>query len=115
MPIFSVMFFVNFYACPMCEQRSLVFGERHEKKQGLASLLYIKCSTRNCKYIHEFFTSTKVNKCFEIKQRIVGTYHAITCPRCYAGIEKFNTTMNIPEPMTVKNYNKTVSRIKKSC
>ena len=59
--------------CPMCEQRSLVFGERHEKKQGLASLLYIKCYTRNCRYIHEFFTSTKVNKCFEINQRIVYT------------------------------------------
>ena len=39
--------------CPMCEQTSLVFGEKHEKKQGLASL-YIKCSTRSCKYIHEF-------------------------------------------------------------
>ena len=30
----------------------------------------------------------------------------------YAGIEKFNTLMNIPKPVTVKNYNKTVSRIK---
>ena len=26
----------------------------------------------------------------------------------YAGIERFNTLMNIPKPMTVKNYNKTV-------
>ena len=32
----------------------------------------------------------------------------------YASIEKFNTLMIIPKPMTVKNYNKTVSRIK-SC
>ena len=31
----------------------------------------------------------------------------------YACIEKFNTLMNIPKPMTAKNYNKTVSRIKK--
>ena len=29
----------------------------------------------------------------------------------YAGIEKFHTLMNIPKPMTVKNYNKTVSKI----
>ena len=28
----------------------------------------------------------------------------------YSGIEKFNTLMNIPKPMTVKNYNKTVSK-----
>ena len=97
--------------CPMCEQRSLVFGERHEKKQGLASLLYIKCSTRNCKYIYEFFTSTKVNKCFEINQRMVYTTRSLG--HGYAGIEKFNTLMNMPKPMTVKNYNKTVSRIKK--
>ena len=31
----------------------------------------------------------------------------------YAGIEKFNTLTNIPKPMAVKNYNKTVFRIKK--
>ena len=31
----------------------------------------------------------------------------------YAGNEKFNTLMNIPQPMTVKSYNKTFSRIKK--
>ena len=29
----------------------------------------------------------------------------------YAGREKFNTLMNIPEPVTVKNYNETVSKI----
>ena len=29
----------------------------------------------------------------------------------YAGSEKFNTLMNIPKPVTVKNYNETVSKI----
>ena len=29
----------------------------------------------------------------------------------YAGTEKFNTLINIPKPMTVSNYNKTVSKI----
>ena len=29
----------------------------------------------------------------------------------YAGFEKFNILMNIPKPMIVKNYNKTVSKI----
>ena len=28
-----------------------------------------------------------------------------------AGTEKFNTLMNIPKPMTVNNYNITVSKI----
>ena len=69
-------------------------------------MLYIKCSTRNCKYIHEFFISAKVNKCFEINQRMVYTMPSLS--HGYAGIERFNTLMNIPKPMTVKNYNKTV-------
>ena len=88
-----------------------MFGEKYEKKQGLASLLHIKCSARNCRYVHEIFTSTKVKKCFEINQRIVYTMQSLV--HVYAGIEKFNTLMNIPKPMTVKNYDKTVSRIKK--
>ena len=29
----------------------------------------------------------------------------------YAGIEKFNSLMDIPKPMTVNNYKKTVSKI----
>ena len=29
----------------------------------------------------------------------------------YAGTEKFNTLMSIPKPITVNNYNKTVSKI----
>ena len=29
----------------------------------------------------------------------------------YAGTEKFHTLMNIPKPMTVNNYSKTVSKI----
>ena len=73
--------------------------------------MYIKFSARNCKYIYKFFTSTKVNKCFEINQRIAYTVRSLGLG--YAGIEKFNTLKNIPKPMTIKNYNKTVSKIKK--
>ena len=29
----------------------------------------------------------------------------------YAGFEKSNTLMNIPKPLTVKSYNKTVAKI----
>ena len=54
-------------------------------------------------YIHKLFTSTKVNKCFEINQRIV--YTMLSLGHGYAGTEKFNALMNIPKPMTVKNYN----------
>ena len=60
-----------------------------------------------------FCDSANVNKCFEINQRIAYTTRSLG--HGYAGNEKFNTLMNIPKPMTVKSYNQTVSRIKKSC
>ena len=71
------------------------------------SLLYIKCSTSSCRYICEFFTLAKINKGFGINQQIVMR----SLGHGYAGTEKFNTLMNIPKPMTVNNYNKTVSKI----
>ena len=51
--------------CLMCECSSLVLYERYEKKQGLSSLLYLKCcSTSSCRYIREFFNSAEVNRDF---------------------------------------------------
>ena len=77
------------------------------RKKGLSSLLYLKCSTSSCRYICGFLTSAKVNRGFEINQRIFMQ----SLGHGYAGTEKFNTLINIPKPMTVNNYNKTVSKI----
>ena len=44
----------------MFECSSLALYERFERKQGLSSLLYLKCSTSSRKYIQQFFTSLKV-------------------------------------------------------
>ena len=87
-----MVFLVRCY--PMCECSSLSLYERYEKNQGLSLLLYLKCSTSSCRYIREFFTSAKVNRGFEINQRIVYTVRSLG--HGYAGIEKFNTLMNIP-------------------
>ena len=91
----------------MCECSSLALYERYEKKQGLSSL-YLKCSTSSCRYIREFFTSAKINRGFEINQQIVYTMRSLG--HDYAEIEKSNTLVNIPKPMTTKNYNKRVSK-----
>ena len=40
----------------------LVLHERFERKQGLSSLLYLKCSASSCRYTQEFFTSAKVQR-----------------------------------------------------
>ena len=77
------------------------------RKKGLSSLLYSKCSTSSCRYIYEFFASAKVNRNFEINQRIV----IRSLGHGYARTEKFNSLMDIPKPMTVNNYKKTVSKI----
>ena len=93
--------------CAMCECSSLALYERRKKKQGLSSLLCLKCSTSSCCYIREFFTAAKVSRGFEINQQIVMR----SLGHGYAGFENFNSLMDILKPMTVNNYRKTVSEI----
>ena len=73
----------------MFECSSLALYERFERKQGLPSLLYSKCSTSSCRYI----------------QQIAYTIRS-SVGHGYAGIQKFNTLMNILKQMTVKNITK---------
>ena len=83
----------------MFECSSLALYERFERKQGLSSLLYLKCSTSSCRYIQEFFTSAKVQR-FLIKQQIVYTMQS-SVGQGYAGIQNFNTQMKIRKQVIV--------------
>ena len=89
------------------ECSSLALYERYEKKQGLSSFLYLKCSTSSCRYcdISEFFTSAKLNKGFDINQKSVSSTMQ-SLGHGHVGIEKFNTLMKIPKPVTVKTITK---------
>ena len=49
---------IGMLSCPQCERSTLSLGDRLSKKQGLSSLLFIKCL--NCKYTNEFHTSVVV-------------------------------------------------------
>ena len=65
--IFDVRTFSGIFVemlCPteMFECSSLAIYERFDRKQGLSSLLYLKCSTCSWRYIQEFFTSAKVQR-----------------------------------------------------
>ena len=93
--------------CPQCEQQALILGDRLVKKQGLASLLYVKCS--NCDYVNEFYTSEKTKQSFDVNNRIVYTMR--TMGHGHSGVEKFTSLMNMPKPMTRNNYDKLVTKI----
>ena len=94
----------------MFECSSLALYERFERKQGLSSLLYLKCSTSSCRYIQQFFTSAKVAT--EVLMKLINKLFTrlgmqSSAGHGYAGIQKLNNLMNIPKRMT-KNYNKKV-------
>ena len=85
----------------------MILGDWLGKKQGLASLLYVKCS--KCLYVNEFYTSEKTKMSFDINNRMVYTMR--TMGHGYSGVEKFAGLMNMPKPMTRNNYDKLVVKI----
>ena len=94
--------------CPECEFYCLELHENYDKKQGFASLLYLKCI--NCKFTREFYTSpTTLNRGFGVKQKIVSSMRSLD--NGYSALEKFSTVMNIPSPMTLKKYKKLLQNL----
>jgi len=91
--------------CPSCNQQCIKLSEQMSRKKGMASLLLIYCTS--CEYKSEFYTSTasKQNS-FDVNKRIIYTMRA--CGQGYAGLEKFIGLINMPKPMTAKNYDKIV-------
>ena len=95
--------------CPSCQQCNITLVEAPLKKQGLSTLLTLKCSS--CDFAKENYSSRRVNKnkSFDINLRIVYTMRA--CGLGYAGIQNFTSLMNMPSPMTANNYDKLVKII----
>ena len=104
-PMSNVIYLLH---CAQCETPTLSLGDRITKKQGLASLLYVRCS--KCDFVTSQTCQTSPTKhLYDINQRMVYTMHVLG--HGHAGIEKFNHLMNIPKPMTQNNYDKVGSRI----
>lgn len=95
--------------CPSCSSPVLL-SERCNKKQGFASMLEITCST--CNYINPFYTSKvhTAKRYYEINHRMV--YAMRACGQGHGGMETFTSLMNMPKPMTQKNYDKMAVRVK---
>jgi len=52
---------IHLLHCPQCETPTLSLGDHITKKQGLASLLYVRCT--KCDFVNDFYTSQS-NKTF---------------------------------------------------
>ena len=100
---------VSVLSCPTCFQTTLAITENISKKRGLACELSIFCS--KCKYQNNFYTSKLLNQkgIFDINTRTIYTMRTLGIG--YSGIQKFTTLMNMPKPMTSKNYDKLVLKI----
>lgn len=93
--------------CPQCKVHHLILHEKLNQKKGLASLLYLNCNS--CGYERQFMTSKQCGKFFDINTRIIYAMRSIGQGHC--SVEKFTSLMNLPKPMTVKSYQKTVSTL----
>ena len=94
--------------CPECFNHGVVLRENFTKKQGLCSFLIVECS---CGYKQDFYSSKPAGKSFDINRRMIYTMRNLG--QGYSGIQKFTTYMNMPGPMTVKNFDRSMKFIAK--
>ena len=98
---------ISFLCCPNCKGSGLMLHENFSKKKGFASLLLIKCE---CGFEKEFYSSQPASaKTHDINRRIIYTMRSIG--QGYSLIQKFTALMNMPQPMTQKNYDRSVKII----
>ena len=103
---------ISSLACPECYECTFFIDEQYEKRKGLASCVSVNCSS--CDYINGSYTSQTIctskiqgAKPMEINYRAV--YAARTVGQGYSGLEKLCGMLNLPRPMTCKNFD-TISR-----
>ena len=89
--------------CPACSESTLRLVEKFSEKKGYASSLSIKCSS-DCEYHHSFYTSRKCtdSKTFDVNNRIV--YAMRNSGQGHSSLEQFSALMDMPKPMTKKNF-----------
>ena len=98
---------MNQALCPECNHATLNLGEHKSMKQGMASMMFVNCSS--CPYSYEFCSSRSCKRGFDINRRAVYTFRALG--QGYSGLQKFTSLMNMPQPMTAVNYDKLISKI----
>lgn len=98
-------------ACPECLNTSCLKLERINK-QGLSLQLRLSCTV--CEFCYSFWTSKQIDKkrSYDINKRSVYAFRRLG--KGYAGMKKFLVLMNLPPPMTKKNYSKIARLILKA-
>ena len=106
-------------ACPRCKKGStLRLHEDHGKRRGLATYLQIYCDSDSCDFIYDTYSSKRVAtpgkgaKPYDINYRSV--YAARSIGSGYSGLEKLCGFLNMPQPMTVKNFDD-ISKVLGDC
>ena len=104
--------------CPDCCDNNLYVDTDESKRKGLASYIIIRC---RCGYSHGEYTSPVINPVEEQERRggegtfdinIRSVYAMRSCGQGHSALERFCGMMNMPQPITKKNYSQLSSKLK---
>lgn len=113
---------ISCLGCPECHEcDSLYLEEDPVRKKGLASMIVIAC---DCGYKKETYTSKTVKKSmcnvvsgnrqglnpYDINIRAVYGMRSVGLD--HSGLDKFCGMLNMPKPMTIKNFNNISSNLR---
>ena len=87
--------------CPDCKKSSLILCEITTRKCSLALLYELKGVWG---WKHEFYNSRKYQRAYEVNRKFVHSMREIK--NGHSGALIFCTFMNMPKPLTPKNYRK---------
>ena len=92
--------------CPDCYESGCLYKEEdQERKKGLASMLSIACECGYEKQTYSSHTVEKNNDGGTNNVNIRAVYGMRTIGPDHRGLEKLFRILNLPKPMTVKNFN----------
>ena len=104
--------FVKDLLCPVCCDSRLYVSTDPSKRKGLSSYIEIKCT---CGYYRSEFSSPTITKsgkglnAFDVNTRSV--YAMRSCGLGYNALQKFCGLINLPPPVSKKNYQKLSHKI----
>ena len=93
--------------CPECMTCTLSLHNIADKRKGLASCLRVWCTS--CGFSFQSYSSNSNVKGFDINTRVV--YAMRECGLGHSGLETFVSLMDMPKPMTARNYDKIVDKL----
>ena len=95
--------------CPECLEHSLVIEEGITKRKGLSSFLTVNCSS--CPFSWSSHTCKGVKDNQRIMEVNLRSVYAMRCGVGHNGLQKYCGAMNMPPPVTRKNYSKLSDRL----